>query len=309
MVTTNIKNLAVYFSIFVLLVSAPAQAKWIKIRTENFIVYSERNQSITLKLVEELEHFRSFIIEFSHSKKIINKAPFRVFVTRKRKYWKLTGLRSTVGLFTMGANGPFAIMYANEHGRKFELYSLNVILHEYVHYLNSHNKNSLAPWLEEGLAEFLSASEAIEGGMIVGKVALARLPALKLAEWYSTKEIMEAERLPGFASLFYSQSWLLVHMLHFDPRFKTNFQDLVNKLVTGTPPEKALKKVYGINFDTLDVALREYFDSGKLSYSTMPWVARDIKVIEYTKLSKSESNAIVKSLRKDLKRKPKTDED
>jgi len=301
----RIRKSLVFIGILLLTTSPSAHAKWVKVRTENFLIYSERNRAITTKLVKELEHFRSFILKFNPSKTLIEKPPLPIFVTRKRKYWKLTGSWSTAGLFATGANGPFALMSANERGRKFELFSLDIILHEYVHYLNAHDETDLPPWLEEGLADFLSTSEVSKNGMTIGKAALSRLPALKLVKWYSTKDIMEAKQILRGAGLFYAQSWLLVHMLHFDTRFNANFQDLIAALVAGAPPSKALDDIYGTDYVTLDVALKSYFDSGTLSFSTVPWIAQDIKILEYVELAKSEARALEKSLKKDLKSKSK----
>ncbi len=305
--SATIRKLLICATFLLTFGSSSVHAKWVKMRTDNFIVYSERNRATTLKLIKELEHFRSFILEFNPSRTLIEKPPLPIFVTRKRKYWKLTGSRSTAGLFATGANGPFALMSANERGRKFELYSLDIILHEYVHYLNSQDGIDLAPWLEEGLADFLSVSKATENGMVIGKVALSRLPALKLAKWYSTKDIMEAKHTLRGGGLFYAQSWLLVHMLHFHPSFSPKFQDLIVALVEGSAPDEALKDIYNMDFVALDVALKKYFDKGTLPYFTVPWTPHNIEIKEYTELSRSDGKAIEKTLRNDLKPKPATD--
>lgn len=221
-----------------------------------------------------------------------------LYITRNsRKYEKLTGSKVTAGIFKEGSNGPFAIMYDRKKRGRFGLGGLQITLHEYIHHLNATSRNTHFPlWYSEGIAEFMASSRPHSEGMALGTVLMSRLPALKYDKWYNAEILMQAKRVPKRGDVFYAQSWLLTHMLHFQKEYRAGYNEFANQILRGTKSSLALKTVYGQTFADIDIALKDYLEGGKLGYAVVPWTAQNAEILEITAVSKSEATLLEKRL-------------
>lgn len=276
----------------------PAHAEWVKVRTENFFVISEKGKKHAIKFARELEDFRRFIVAMNGGRKIGRIPRLPVYMTRDdRKYKKLTGSKKTAGMFKDGNNGPFAIMYNKKKRGRFDLDGLQVILHEYIHHLNATSRNVSFPlWYSEGIAEFIASSRPLPEGMSLGAVLMSRLPALKFDKWYSAQELMQAKRVPKRGDVFYAQSWLLTHMLHFHQDYRQGYNEFAAQILTGTKAADALGKVYNKTFDDVDAALEAYLKNGQLGYAVVPWSTQDAEILEVIAVTKEEAKLLEKRL-------------
>jgi predicted nucleic acid-binding protein len=99
--------------------------------------------------------------------------------------------------------------------------SLRTIFHEYVHLVIGNVSQGMPLWLNEGLAEYYSTFHVEDGGRraLVGRAIPSHLQLLNERRLLSIPELLavdnsslaynEGER----QTLFYAQSWALVHML------------------------------------------------------------------------------------------------
>lgn len=135
--------------------------------------------------------------------------------------------------------------------------------HEYVHRVEERNFRPLPLWLHEGLAEFHSQLPPAIAPRLKG-AALLPLDALRAVD-FSSSLYNEAAR----SSLFYAQSWALVHYLFTtEPaRFSRYLQILRDGAVEG----EAWNQVFG-DGKALEAALAAYVQKGQ--FAVPPFLAR-----------------------------------
>jgi tetratricopeptide (TPR) repeat protein len=145
------------------------------------------------------------------------------------------------------------------------------LFHEYVHSL-AHGLAPQAPlWLKEGLAEFYSAIELLDGKSIaLGKVIDSRSPLLRekpiwplsalFAVTYDSPHYRESDQ----RSLFYAQSWALVHYLWLGHggRRRPQFARYLELLAAGRPAEESFRQAFQTDDATLEQELRNYLARG-----------------------------------------------
>ena len=100
-------------------------------------------------------------------------------------------------------------------------HSLRTIFHEYVHVVIDNLSQAMPVWLNEGLAEYYSTFQVDEGGRraVVGRLIPSHLQLLNERRHLSIAELLAVETSSASynegerQTLFYAQSWALVHML------------------------------------------------------------------------------------------------
>jgi len=238
--------------------------EWLHIETPNFVVYSQDDEATTVEFVKELERYRQFLVQVAGISPQGKALKLTVYIAaNKSSYRKLTASKSA-GMFNTKRNGPTAIIYQKRKQGRYGQDSLQVLFHEYVHYLQYQGTPAPYPmWYQEGLAEYLSSVRSIKGGMQAGEILLARVPDLYGQDWYHVKKLFEAKKVLKNGYIFYAQSWLMTHMLYSHETFRPGRTRFLELLATGTEPLDALQQVYGMTYSTFDFALREYFKGRK----------------------------------------------
>src|SRR3712207_5854998 len=106
-------------------------------------------------------------------------------------------------------------------------------------------------WLNEGMAEAYSNIRPFGGKILMGSVPEGRAYALSQLKWIPLERLLtmprDAEEFDerNRTSAFYSQSWLLTHMLMLDKAYSANFPKFVGDVSTSRSAEQSLKNVYG----------------------------------------------------------------
>jgi Tfp pilus assembly protein PilF len=124
-------------------------------------------------------------------------------------------------------------------------------VHEYTHLIVQHMNVELPIWLNEGLADLYSSLEPRGEQALVGRPLPSYDAVLAQQVWipwnvlftvdHSSPYYNESEKM----SIFYAQSWVLVHMLNMSPRYRDNFSDLLIAIAGGMSAPEALQKIYG----------------------------------------------------------------
>ncbi len=152
-------------------------------------------------------------------------------------------------------------------GRAHERYRL--IYHEYFHLLASLNKKKVPTWMNEGLAEFWERTrirgKTVEMFLPIGREIFDRSRMLPIEELIGMKENPH-DTDPDKVSIFYAQSWALIHyLLRGDDEERTRpalarylhlVQDDVNSV-------EAARRAFG-DLDELQEKLEDYISSGKM---------------------------------------------
>jgi hypothetical protein len=199
--------------------TAWAYQGWTQIDSPDVRIVSDLSPRQMRKIAAEIAIYRSVVGEFFPSWKFTSSVRPTLFIVDSG-LWKgyVRGGESDTGVTFSLPVGDFIAL----DGDHWDM-SHSVVFHELSHhFLNVNNRGNRFPvWYREGLAEFLSTARIwwsvggtqIELGlappmMIEGFAARHWLP---LSIVFSVTHESKAYHDPALASLFYAESWLLVH--------------------------------------------------------------------------------------------------
>jgi hypothetical protein len=202
--------------------TALAGEGWKSVRTAHFEVWTTGSPESALEALERLEFLRTYFAQAGTGLTPSDK-PVRVVAFSNSGEFEPYRPNSHSPAYFVG--GPERDVLVLGRLTREDLRHLS---HEYVHAVVRQSGLHLPVWLEEGLAEFHSTVEPANGGVLVG-----RFPDWKrkksragqraeLAQLMSVGQRSAEYRESSLASRFYTESWVLVHMLQTSPRYRTN---------------------------------------------------------------------------------------
>jgi tetratricopeptide (TPR) repeat protein len=172
----------------------------------------------------------------------------------------------------------------------FDPDSWRAVEHPFAHYLLNYNYPPTQPWFDEGFAEYFSslrftpkqveigndpelgpssASQVPLGEATGGNISKSFTEMLSAPVWLSWPDVLSMQNrvVNGqegtHRTLFYAQSWILVHYLLNKNRLPNTgkYFDLVeNQRVA---PDQAIQQALGMSVAQLDQAVKDYFHSLK----------------------------------------------
>ena len=116
-----------------------------------------------------------------------------------------------------------------------------VVTHEFVHFLLNQTPAPLPRWFEEGTAELYSNTQINSKRVRIGKELESHMNLLLARPWLTAKQLA-AERPADAAtgtdqeqaeSMFYAESWALMHMLNLSPDYRDHLPQFVKLLADG----------------------------------------------------------------------------
>jgi tetratricopeptide (TPR) repeat protein len=287
-------------------VSAPAAAEvkpqkgWLGLQSANFYVIGDAGEGTLRQVTRQLEQFReAFGILFP--KAVLNSpTPTTVIVFRSNKaflpfkpLYQGKPMEHVAGYFMAGDSVNYITM-TSEGGP-----SLDVIYHEYVHMLVNNTLTGVPAWFNEGLAEFYrtfaveSGRNAYLGRIITPHVLLLREQFIPLATLATVDRSSPLYNESNRASIFYAESWALVHYLVLgqNQKYASKVAGLVGALVDGMPFERACTERLGIPVAMLERELRNYVQREAFVSQRATFTERIGKVDGLTGTPIAEANA------------------
>ncbi len=306
--------LRLLFALLLLALPNTAHADWYEASAPHFLVYADRDSDRLQAFATNLERFDRVIrIMVGQSDTEIAKASrVTVFmVDDVAAVQTLLANKDIAGFFVPRASGSFAVVpQKSTEGGALALKPLQVLLHEYSHYLMW----SLSPdtpypaWLIEGFAEF-NATARFEKD---GSVRLGEPPLYRGIGIMSGNN-MSIDRLLGLTSkpiepdemdAFYGRAWLLTHYLRIGaPQRSTQLGAYVAALTAGKPPAEAAR-VFG-DLKQLDGEL-EVYKKRRMPISIVPGDRLVIAPVALRKLSPGAAATMDVRIRSKVTANPKT---
>lgn len=283
------KALPAAIFIFVLAVIAVPQLyagdAWIKVCSANFQLAGDASEKDIRKIAAKLEQFRAVFGELFPQMNVASSTPTTVIVFKDDRsftpYKPLTQAGKTAhwvaGYFQPGDN----INYITITTERDQDETLRTIFHEYIHFLvnNTFGRSKVPPWLNEGLAEYYEQFSIQRGRRVVlgapNTEALRVLSSntlITLDTFFAT----DYDKLHGNGdhgvSIFYAQSWALMHYLMRGKQGQGNDQiaEFMSLLSKGTDPSEAFSRVFKIDRTALESNLRAYISQGNFTSSSIP---------------------------------------
>ena len=255
---------------FALLVAQPAAAapKWLRLDSRSFVVVGATRESTLRDIASHLEQFRDVFGRVLPANRGLAALPTIVIVFPDERsykpFWPEHEGKSnaTAGVFVRGPDVNYVSVNA-EYGE--QVYRL--VFHEYSHFITSNVLASPPLWLNEGLAEYNSTFEASQSGdrADLGRVIEEHLMRLRQVSLMPIAQLMAVdEKSPSYnewsrQTVFYAQSWALVHYLALgnDAR-RGQLSTFIGRVAGGVPQAQAFREAFGCEPEQLDRELEAY---------------------------------------------------
>lgn len=266
----TLRLLALVVLFFVIAAPASAKDEWIQVRSKNFFLVGNASEKDIRKVATRLEQFReTFRLLFSGTNLASPIATNVVVFKSESAYKPFKPKRAdgkidnfVAGFFQPGEDVNYITL--STEGEDADTFS--TIFHEYVHFIVNTNfgKSEIPPWFNEGLAEFYSTF-AIEQDQTV-KLGLPQSYHLQLLSQSKLIPLEQLFKVSNYQllqtgdhsrSIFYAESWALVHYLMLGRRDNA-LSKLFSLLLKDVPPEKAIQDSLQMNYEQLEKELRKY---------------------------------------------------
>jgi len=285
---------------------AGAAGPWSAARSENFLVVGDARAEQLSAVAARLEEFRSVFSQVMEKGYFEHRAPTVVLIfADESEYAPFRPLM--MGQQDQFVAGYFKstpdVNYITLAARPTLEETTSIVFHEYVHSLVKNRYGQAPVWFDEGLAEYYSAYELAgdRQRVRVGKRLAGRLESLRTHELLPLDALLKADRQSPLyneqdrSSIFYAQSWALVHYLlsDRDGERARQLSQFLNLLATGTSVEDSVRQAFQVDTATLESRLREYVRAGQYAQRMEALRSKPGKsaAVEIAPLSRARSEA------------------
>ena len=252
--------------------AAPATAavkdEWTSVRSPNFTLVGNASEREIRKVAARLEQFRDVFTRLFPKVNFKTPVPTTVVVFKNDSSYKpykplYNGKPANVsGYFQPGEDVNYITLTATTGADN----PFRVIFHEYIHLLLNNNLQAVPAWFNEGLAEYYSTFElsddrkALLGRAIANHVLLLRQRFIPLRTLLAVDHSSELYNEREKQSIFYAESWALVHYLVLGNEGKRASQvsQAIARINAGATSEDAFRQSFGVELDQLEKELKEY---------------------------------------------------
>ena len=235
------------------------QRTWVEVRSPHFVFVSALSESSTVDLLVDLENFRTAVEQLTNIGRFEERIPTHIYVL-PHAVPELGFDGKFVGYFLAGMRANYAAIIPSR-------IKLNEVLkHEYTHFLIHNRGNLIYPtWFDEGFAQLLSTVRVHDAEIEFGRPIEDALDALKDGKWLPLDTVLNARGTGGLTlgqrSMFYAQSWLLMHFLLIGRPGTDSSAEITSFLrlrESGVAPVPAVERAFHLGVSTLGLTLRRY---------------------------------------------------
>lgn len=298
-------------SAFLLLAVSAAGADprpWVEARSANFVVVSDAGAREARRIAARFEQIRDVFHRLWPKARLGTGEPTLILAAKDEaslrdllpEFFDKKGATRVSGVFFRTPELQYVALRADVGDELSGMNPYHVLYHEYVHAIVDLNFESMPLWLGEGLADYwgntIVRDHAIsQGRAIPYYVQLLRergpmpLRALLKVD-HQSPEYNENTR----ASVFYAQSWALVHFLMTDEQGtgRAQIDAFLTLLGKGVPEEDALVRAFG-DLSRLEKGLNEYIRQYAFRYAVRKGdFAPKVDAISVRNLPPAESFAV-----------------
>ena len=277
-----------------------AENEWLEVRSPNFSVITDAGEKRGREIAQRFEQMRYVFGTLVHRAKINVPAPLQIIGFRNGKgfrefspLWKGKPVRAA-GLFISGEDRNYILLDLSS----FDPYA--AVYHEYGHLLLNGNYPLAQPWFDEGFAEYFRSIKIMGKRAQVGGVPEGTWDVLSSARFFSIQDLFSIGQDSkvynedgDHRSMFYAQSWLVVHYLFDKSRMPQGgvYFDLVKN--QRMPVAQAIEKAFGITPKQFDKEVEQYYRGRTLQAFSMDMPAVESKMYESKKLKLPDLQAIL----------------
>lgn len=249
--------------------SFAGEAEWIEVRSPHFSLATDAGEKKGRETLLRFEQMRTAFGSLMTKANVNLPVPLQIVAFRTSQE-----MTDFVPLWK-GKPTQVAGMFEGNDDRTFIVLDLSVndpwqvVFHEYAHQLlNGNTGFQFQPWFDEGFAEFFSGiringKEAAAGAAPERDLQVLRQEKLmKVADLFRVQHDSSIYNEAGdHRSLFYAESWLVVHYLYdkqLFPKLELYFDLALRK---GVPIEHAMQQGFGMSAADFDLILGQYLSA------------------------------------------------
>ena len=200
---------------------------WVEVRSPHFVVASNAGEKQARHVAQQFEEIRgTFQVAFPKLRLDLGK-PVIILATKNENslkillpaYWEQKGSVHPAGIYIPGEEKHYVALRLDTEGEN----PFHVVYHEYTHAILHLNFPPLPLWLDEGFAEFYGNTVISDKQIALGKVDRSHLYLLQQTKLIPVETLLQVDHSSPYyneqnrASIFYAESWALVHYLMLDP--------------------------------------------------------------------------------------------
>ncbi|MDZ3830690.1 MAG: hypothetical protein U0S50_02590 [Sphingopyxis sp.] len=245
----------------------PADAKWLRADTDNFIIYSEGSEKSLREFSELLQRFDATLrTRFGIGSGLEPNRLTIFLLPRSTDVHKLSPRTlgpSIAGFYSPSLEGTYAVSNRESHTVKGTSQAQQTLFHEYTHHFMRRYLSAAFPaWFVEGFAEYYSTTDYTKTGQAkIGMPAYARAYGLLNLPKVPAETLLfqrpGAMRNSGQMDVYYGRAWLLTHMLYYHPGRSGQLATYMEALNKGDDSKKAAADAFG-DLAELDKDLNRY---------------------------------------------------
>ncbi|MFT3745029.1 MAG: tetratricopeptide repeat protein [Pyrinomonadaceae bacterium] len=308
------RSLAYALLIFVFVLSLSSwtrsQDKWTQVRSKNFYLIGNASEKDIRKVGTKLEQFReSFRLLFS-SANLNASIPTNVVVFKSDSAYKPFKPKRDDGKSDNWIAGYFQpgddVNYITLSTAGEDAETFGTIFHEYVHFIINTNfgRSDVPQWFNEGLAEYYQTFEIADG--IKLKLGLPQSGHLALLQQSQLMPLEQLFKITNYQlhqtgghsrSIFYAQSWALVHYLTQGGK-SAALGAYLTAVTRGTDHKTAFETAFQTTHAKMEKELRDYVYKRSFNYNeaTLKKKLDFDSLMEASPLSEADANAYLGDL-------------
>jgi tetratricopeptide (TPR) repeat protein len=335
--------LPIFFLLSLLLVVAPEvgfakdEPKWIEVHTSHFSVVTDAGDKRGREVALRMEQMRAVFGQLILKDKLKMSVPVTVVALKSNNQYGLVAplkQNHAAALYVPGADRVYIVLDL------FQPDPWLAVAHPLAHYLLNYNYPPTQGWFDEGLAEYFGSiyigrqvelggdpelmpewhDDIFDNGMQRDSSLPQSLTQLVSSPvWMSMVDLFNMKHDPSGThegthnTLFYAQSWMVVHYLinkNKLPEAGTYFDLVLNQKV---PVDKAMVQAFDMSPQQMEDAVKAYFkslsglgialdqakkpvanpvDMQQPDHLPLPFIAEDIG-ITLTPMKDEEANAVI----------------
>src|SRR5579862_2261772 len=261
---------------------AKDEPKWLEVHTAHFQVLTDAGDKRGREVALRMEQMRAVFGQLILKKKLQMPIPITVIALKSDKQYGMVapGKQSmATGFYVPGNDRIFIVL------NLFEADPWRAIAHPLAHYLLNFNYPPAQGWFDEGLAEYFGSIQIGKDVELGGDPELApewhedvfdemtrdpKVPQsltqlasspvwLSMTDLFTMKHDGYGKREGSHNTLYYAQSWMVVHYLlnkNKLPEAGTYFDLVLNQHV---PVDKAMVQAFDLSPEQMETAVKDYF--------------------------------------------------
>ena len=233
------------FAVFVIFLAAlPARAEWIRLRGTHTELLTDAGEKDGRRALSRLEQIRAILPAGGTGS---GRELRVVLFDSEKEFREYAPSENTSGLYLSGLERDYIVTHAGGELPR-------VVTHEFVHFLLNQTPAPLPSWFEEGTAELYSNAQINNKRVRIGKEIESHTKLLLARPWLAAAQLAEERPAPTqkqdqeqelAESMFYAESWAVVHMLNLSPKYRDHLPKYVQLLTEGRAPDEAFGAAFG----------------------------------------------------------------